>query len=119
LSGAQSPILKNPKILGAGCVWVGLSCSTRPPSFLMKGTGVGVSPHSVHQHPLWRLSAWPGLMLGMDSLLHPPFFPHALFAGGYWAALCSVALVEEVGEWLSQRRRSASKSRSVVAHRLP
>jgi len=51
-----------------------------------------------------------GLMLGMDSLLHPPFFPHALFAGGYWAALCSVALVEEVGEWLSQRRRSASKS---------
>jgi len=28
----------------------------------------------------------------------------------FWAALCSVALVEEVSEWLSQRRRSASKS---------
>jgi len=55
-----------------------------------------------------------GLMLGMDSLLHPPFFPHALFAGGYWAALCSVALAEELVEWLSQK---ASKSTALLPPR--
>jgi len=43
------------------------------------------------------------LMLGMDSLWHPPFSPQALFAGGYWAALSSVALAEELVEWLSQK----------------
>jgi len=31
------------------------------------------------------------LMLGMDSLWHPPFSPQALFAGGYWAALSAVS----------------------------
>ena len=46
---------------------------------------------------LWAASMG-ALVLGMDSFLHPPFFPYGLFAGGYWAALCSVALAEEAAE---------------------
>jgi hypothetical protein len=48
---------------------------------------------------LW-LFGMAGLMLGMDSVLNPPFIPHALFGGAYWAALCSVALAEEAAEWI-------------------
>jgi len=33
---------------------------------------------------LWLFSM-AALMLGMDSFGHPPFFPHALLVGGYWA----------------------------------
>ena len=51
---------------------------------------------------LWLFSM-AALMLGMDSFGHPPFFPHPLLVGGYWAALCSVALAEELVEWLSQK----------------
>jgi hypothetical protein len=67
---------------------------------------------------LW-LSSTAALMLGMDSFGHPPFFPHALLVGGYWAALCSVALAEEAAEWLSQGRQSTSKSVCFVATTLP
>jgi hypothetical protein len=35
---------------------------------------------------LWLFSM-AALMLGMDSFGRPPFFPHALLVGGYWAAL--------------------------------
>jgi hypothetical protein len=56
---------------------------------------------------LWLFSM-AALALGLDSLSHPPFFPHALFAGGYWAALCSVALAEEIGEWKATLRKSRS-----------
>jgi len=42
------------------------------------------------------LAGMGALMLGMDSLLHPPFFPLALFAGGSFAALATVSLAEEV-----------------------
>jgi hypothetical protein len=51
-----------------------------------------------------------GLMLGMDSLLHPPFFPHALFAGGYWAALCS---------WRSSKRSANGCRRDADQHPNP
>src|SRR5262245_10286793 len=44
------------------------------------------------------------LMIGLDDLL---FRGHLLgwflFGGGYWAALCSVALAEEVAEWRATR----------------
>jgi hypothetical protein len=49
------------------------------------------------------LAGMGALMLGMDSLLHPPFFPHALFAGGSFAAFATVSLAEEVAEVLGRR----------------
>jgi len=52
------------------------------------------------------------IVLGMDSILHPPFIPHALFGGAYWAALCSVALAEEAAEWM--RSRGALPTRRLV-----
>jgi hypothetical protein len=52
---------------------------------------------------LW-LFGMAGLMLGMDSLLHPPFFPHALFAGGSFAAFATGSLAEEVAERIRGNR---------------
>jgi len=54
------------------------------------------------------LAGMGALMLGMDSLLHPPFFPLALFAGGSFAALATVSLAEEVAEWKAARNRTGS-----------
>jgi hypothetical protein len=56
------------------------------------------------------------LLLGLDSILHPPFFPLAIFAGGYWAALCSVLLAEEASEWMG---KSGSKSVQLLPRRCP
>jgi hypothetical protein len=120
------PVIPNERYRGGGLCWRRLNHRWREIliSFILShrthGLPTGWQRHS-RRHISILFGVWlvgmAGLMLGMDSLLHPPFFPHALFAGGYWAALCSVALVEEVGEWLSQRRRY--QIRSVVAHRLP
>jgi hypothetical protein len=55
---------------------------------------------------IWAASM-AALVLGMDSFWHPPFFPYGLFAGGYWAALSSVALAEEAAE-----RIQGNKSRN-------
>src|SRR5262249_1799192 len=71
---------------------------------ILDGINPRHAPLGVYQHPPCRwIAGMLALMLGMDSLWHPPFSPQALFAGGYWAALSSVALAEELVEWLSQK----------------
>jgi hypothetical protein len=64
---------------------------------------------------LW-LFGMAALMLGMDSLLHPPFFPHALLAGAYFGAISTVSLAEEIAEALG--RRSGNRTGRLVGGRV-
>src|SRR5262245_59476303 len=51
---------------------------------------------------IWAASMG-AIMLGMDSLLHPPFIPHALFGGAYFGTISTVSLAEEISEWRAAR----------------
>jgi hypothetical protein len=48
------------------------------------------------------------LALGLDSIEHPPFVPHALLAGAYFGALSTVSLAEEISEWRAARNRTGN-----------
>jgi hypothetical protein len=50
------------------------------------------------------LAGLAALVLGLDSIQHPPFIPLALVVGAYWAAVCSVLLAEEAADWMARRR---------------
>ena len=91
------------------------TASCRAGRRILGGIDAQHAPSGVHQHSHWPLAFQHGGANARHGQLgHPPFFPHALLVGGYWAALCSVALAEELVEWLSQK---ASKSTALLPPR--
>src|SRR5262245_12374813 len=52
---------------------------------------------------IWLVSL-AALALGLDSIEHSPFIPHALLAGAYFGAVSTVSLAEEIAEALGRSR---------------
>jgi hypothetical protein len=53
---------------------------------------------------IWTASM-AAVVLGLDGLEHPPFIPYALIAGGYFGAITTVTLAEEIAEALGRDYR--------------
>jgi len=72
---------------------------------------------------IWTASM-AAVVLGLDGLEHPPFIPYALIAGGYFGAITTVTLAEEIAEAFGGihpglRRRFFVCSAGVAQRQLP